>query len=419
MHRIKTPHLFLFTVLALLLMPALVLPSQPTRSQSPLRIGLLGDSTIDEYRGTDSRGKSSGYADVTLNWVEQLVMYRNVDAGEWGNYPEPRRTGYAYNWSRSGANAGSLIASGQHTGLAEQVANGEIDLVIISIGNNDFAPWAGGSYTDIYNGTLAGADLESKINDVVRYITTAVDTILEAGPVPLILTPVGEFELSPLIVIDPQYADASKRQRVSDAVAAVNEGINNLAASRGISVFDLNGYGVKVLSGLVSDGALKLDDVSINFTGVGDDPHNLILGDTVHAGTVLEGLVANGYLEQINALVDPDIALFSNQEILAHAGLAEMPEAATVANGDSLTTPANSTLSIPYANLLGNDSAANQSELTVASFTAAQHGKIASDPNGLTYTPDTGYSGSDTFTYTIVDQEGSRATASVTITITP
>src|SRR5688572_27219803 len=81
--------------------------SADTSSTSPLRIGFLGDSSTDESQGTDNRG--GAYAAGTYNWMELLVLYGKIDAGDWGDWPEPRRTGYEYNWSRSGATVSSLL----------------------------------------------------------------------------------------------------------------------------------------------------------------------------------------------------------------------------------------------------------------------------------------------------------------------
>ena len=103
--------------------PAVFLPVI-TRSQvtpMPIKgIGIMGDSNSDEYRADDNRGGE--YAPTTLNWMEQLVLSRELNFGPWGTWGGPRRTGYEYNWARSGATAHSLITSGQHTGLAQQVA---------------------------------------------------------------------------------------------------------------------------------------------------------------------------------------------------------------------------------------------------------------------------------------------------------
>ncbi|HRN69615.1 MAG TPA: hypothetical protein PLS49_00390, partial [Candidatus Woesebacteria bacterium] len=79
----------------------------PTISQTKLTgLGILGDSQSDEYRADDNRG--ANYPTTTLNWVEILVQERNINIGEWGVWQEPRRSGYAYNWARTGATAASM-----------------------------------------------------------------------------------------------------------------------------------------------------------------------------------------------------------------------------------------------------------------------------------------------------------------------
>lgn len=287
-------------------------------SDKPLRVGFMGDSTLDEYRGTDNRGNSVGNARTTLNWMEQLVVSGKIDAGEWGEWDEPRRTGYAYNWARSASTIPTMVRKGQDIGLAEQVADGMIDLVIISVGNHDFAPYNQGSYyNSIYEGTLSGEKLTSTINFLIEQYTKAVDTILAAGSVPMIVTTVADANLSPLNFDHP---DADKRQAVSEAINRVNEGIRTLAEEHDLAVFDYEAFAVELFS-RIQDGVLDIGGVGIRVFEMADEPHNGILGDHIHPGTVLSGLIANGYLKLINELVEPDIPLFSEEEIVVTAGL--------------------------------------------------------------------------------------------------
>ena len=82
------------------------------------------------------------------------------------------------------------------------------------------------------------------------------------------------------------------------------------------------------------------------------------------------------------------------------------------ATDDSYTTLINNSLS---ENVLINDSGAG---LSVTSNTNPSHGAVTFQANGnFIYTPDSGYSGSDTFTYTITDTGGHTDTATVTIDI--
>ncbi|ARC55630.1 hypothetical protein AS850_00895 [Frondihabitans sp. 762G35] len=87
---------------------------------------------------------------------------------------------------------------------------------------------------------------------------------------------------------------------------------------------------------------------------------------------------------------------------------------------DSLTTPANTALDIPVATLTGNDRGTG---LTVAPASgtgraAPAHGRVDRSSTGdLAYTPDAGFSGTDTFSYTVVDADGQAATATVRVLV--
>lgn len=299
-----------------LVMSCLSVSLAPFSAAQTLRLGFIGDSSTDEYRGSDNRGGS--YSDVTLNWMELLVKYRNISAGEWGQWPEPRRVGYEYNWSRSAATTSTLLQQGQHAGMAEQIADGLVDMVIVNIGINDFA-FFDGTYAAIYNGEIAGEALDSKIEQIIADYTTAVDTLLAAGDVPVIVTTIGDQSTSPGVLTNPQYADAAKRQIVTDAIRRTNAGIIRMADERGLKYFDSDDLLASLQTQLQT--GLDIGGVSVNFLGAGDEPHNGVLSDGIHAGTLLESIIANKYLSLINELVEPDIPLLTDEEVLQAAGL--------------------------------------------------------------------------------------------------
>ena len=72
---------------------------------------------------------------------------------------------------------------------------------------------------------------------------------------------------------------------------------------------------------------------------------------------------------------------------------------------DALTTAQDAALSIDVAaDLLANDSDINQDALTITGYTQPTNGVLVDNGNGtLTYTPNAGYSGPDSFTYTLSD----------------
>jgi hypothetical protein len=287
---------------------------EQSNSSPVLHIGLMGDSTIDEYRGTANRG--GDFASVTFNWLEQLVRERNISAGGWGDWDEPRRTGYEYNWARSAATASLLLEQKQPEGLAQQVADGKIDLVIMAVGNHDFAPYNPDAYQPIYDGTLTDEQVTDKVNGIIANETTAVDMILAVKKIPIIITTIVDFNLS----LDNKFSDPDKRQRVTNAVERVNAGLKSMANDRGIYVMDMKDYALSMFS-RVKDGMLVIGDVQINPFTAGDDPHNGLLGDNIHAGTVLGGFIANSYLALINEAMGTNIPAFTDQEILMTAGL--------------------------------------------------------------------------------------------------
>src|SRR3954468_17135097 len=140
------------------------------RAGSPGGIGVLGDSYSDEY------GFYPPDRSTARNWVEILAATRGLDFGPYSEVSrgEPRNQGFAYNWARSDAETADLIATGQHIGLAEQVARGEVKTVVVFIGGNDFIhAWQ--------SSDPAGRLREVLPRALVNY-RTAVETLRAADP---------------------------------------------------------------------------------------------------------------------------------------------------------------------------------------------------------------------------------------------
>lgn len=70
------------------------------------------------------------------------------------------------------------------------------------------------------------------------------------------------------------------------------------------------------------------------------------------------------------------------------------------------------------AAVLANDTDADGDALTLISATQGAHGTVTFTNGSLTYTPDTNWTGTDTFAYTISDGYGGTDTATVTVTMT-
>lgn len=267
-------------------------------------VAAAGDSMTDEYQFT-----SYSYAH---NWLEQLAVGRGLDFGgfrtsSWG---EPRRNGYERNWARGGATTASLLSQGQHTGLANQVANGDVTLAYLGIGANDF----GGAYGAIYNGSLAGDDLAGFVDDLVGRIGEALSSIESAGPVEMVLATIPDYGNAP--AFRAGFPSASLRQRVTDATAAANVQIRELAASRSVPVVDLEAAGEAIFAASV----IEIGGVSIGY-GAGSAATNMFVADGVHPHSVMQGLIANLFIEAAHRAYGAELAPFSDQELLANAGI--------------------------------------------------------------------------------------------------
>ncbi|MBZ0278869.1 MAG: cadherin-like domain-containing protein [Anaerolineae bacterium] len=90
------------------------------------------------------------------------------------------------------------------------------------------------------------------------------------------------------------------------------------------------------------------------------------------------------------------------------------------AGDDFFTTTAGVALTMTREDLLGNDSDPEGDSLEFVDGTLPAHGRLT--PNGrlsVTYTPEAGFTGTDSFSYTISDGHQGTATAVVTITVNP
>ncbi|HEX5121880.1 MAG TPA: Ig-like domain-containing protein [Rhodanobacteraceae bacterium] len=96
--------------------------------------------------------------------------------------------------------------------------------------------------------------------------------------------------------------------------------------------------------------------------------------------------------------------------------VAAQPNRPPVAANDAATTPFATPVTIA---VLANDSDPDGNPLSISTVTAPAHGTATISGTSIVYTPAAGYSGPDTFNYTISDGRGGSATASVAVTVTP
>lgn len=285
-------------------------------------LGVIGDSTLDEYRGNDNRGGT--YASTTFNPVELLVRKRGVNAGAWGTRGEPRRSGYEFNWARSGDTSLQAL-NNQAPGVVAQLQAGQATHVVVMIGLNDFAPWGLAPSPDIYSGSLAGATLTGRLNTIADRISQTARTVNAAAPGRVLLVSVQDY-LGLQVLPDYEmslYPDATKRQRIRDAIAYVNARIQAQAATDGIAYLDYNAAMLAELTARRSgNNDVNVGGQMIDVNLRGDEPHHVLLGDTyLHPGTVYNGLVANVLIAKMDQVWGAGLAALTEAEMLAAAGI--------------------------------------------------------------------------------------------------
>ncbi len=129
------------------------------------------------------------------------------------------------------------------------------------------------------------------------------------------------------------------------------------------------------------------------------------------SGTPFSGASVDGPYTVIVTATDPD----GNQVTIPVIFSITNPVPA--AGDDSVATPQDAAVTI---GVLANDSDPDGDPLTVTSTTAPTNGTVTINPDGsILYTPDAGYNGPDSFTYTISDGQGGTTTATVNITVGP
>ncbi len=93
---------------------------------------------------------------------------------------------------------------------------------------------------------------------------------------------------------------------------------------------------------------------------------------------------------------------------------------APVGVGDSVTVQEGNSASMTEASLLADDIDVDGDSLSLVNFTQAANGVVTQNPDGsLVYTPNTGFTGVDSFNYTVADDSGAQDTVQVQVTVTP
>ncbi len=157
------------------------------------------------------------------------------------------------------------------------------------------------------------------------------------------------------------------------------------------------------------------------------DPLTVILLTAPSYGTV--SLNANGsflYTPGSNFVGTDTFGYRANDEVggsnaIVSIIISNLPNAAPVAQADSYVATRNTPLNVAAASgVLANDTDSNGDPLTAVLVNSPTHGTLTLNANGsFNYSPDSNYTGNDSFRYRANDGTANSANAQVTITINP
>jgi phospholipase/lecithinase/hemolysin len=206
-----------------------------------------------------------------------------------------------------------MIASGQHTGLAAQVADGRVGLVVLFVGGNDFI--------NALKADDPAAALASATPRALANYRTAVRTILAADPrVKLVVATLPDVRHLPEFA-GPIRAGRMPTALADAATAAIrrfNAQVRAIAAADGrVALIDLDL--TARLASLLGEESVLVAGRRLDRRGAGNDPDHFFLADVRHPGTLGQGLMAQLLIEAVNAKFGAGIEPLGPRELIALA----------------------------------------------------------------------------------------------------
>lgn len=154
------------------------------------------------------------------------------------------------------------------------------------------------------------------------------------------------------------------------------------------------------------------DPVALEFARINPDYAAIDLSDIAVPVTITSAVLSLSDT-QIIRLIGMSQSMFAQLQL---TGANNAPQV----TDDSYTLDEGDTLTVPAGGVLANDSDVNGDTLTASLETGPDNGTLMLNQDGsFTYTPDTGFSGADSFTYTANDGTEDSTVATVTLTIVP
>lgn len=283
---------------------------QPTASSTPsgalVGLAIIGDSTQDEYAAPENNRPA-------INWVEHLAL-SGLPLGAWGVYGEPRRTGYAYNWARSGATSAQALAD-QAPGVLAQLQAGAVSHVLIQVGINDLGD---PQFQAIYAG---GPVNYGGLDYIASNIAQTANMLSAVAPGRVIVAATQDY-IGLDLLPDPQNAalsDPAGRQRMIDALAWLNARTRSYL-SAGVVWFDWNAAMSARLAQVRTGDTLTLAGQSVNIRARCSTAACGFVSDSyMHPETAISGLYAQVYLDEMRSVWGLALPALTDSDIMARA----------------------------------------------------------------------------------------------------
>jgi len=315
---------------------ALLILCSTSNAFAAIILGVVGDSLSDEY--------AEETYDYAQNWVQQLAAAGVADLGPTaagqpgGTWGDSRRTGYEHNWARAGAVTADLQRGGQVAGLTATTTAKGITHVVAAIGANDFFPYPMGSwssYEAFYNSwsSLDDPFTQQMISDNMAVADWAAQMAIDNNPNDgrFVLANIPDYGMAPFTWGYAGYDNGEQRELVTTVIKEVNRQIAELADTHHVPLVDLFSFS-KAVFGENTDPRAMDPTVALQLGGVDifvhqiDTPTNTnpqagFVDDGIHPHTTVQGVMANLFVEAFNLGYGESTPLFTEEQILTHAGL--------------------------------------------------------------------------------------------------
>ena len=209
---------------------------------------------------------------------------------------------------------------------------------------------------------------------------------------------------------DPVYPASYKDSNII-SVAATNQDDNITSFSNyGLNSVDVAAPGENILSTYPDDSYAYMQGTSMAtpyVTGI-----VALLFSQKNDATVDEIIKAITKSVEVKDNLNGKVA--TSGRVNAYKALKYISNNAPIANDDSVQTPYETKVII---DVLSNDSDIDGDSLNIVSITSPSNGKAVIVDGKIEYTPNSGFSGVDSFSYTIDDGNGKNSVAEVNITV--